>query len=91
MIFFYAPSFNTLFYFFRIIKYNNSILYLCKKIKNDVHSSSYKNIFKGGIAMLKTKSFSKLFSIWFGTPMYWFPDNSDVEYKNLNTDFYHNS
>ena len=46
---------------------------------------------KAGSVMLKTKSFSKLFSIWFGTPMYWFPDNSDVEYKNLNTDFYHNS
>ena len=55
MIFFYAPSFNTLFYFFRIIKYNNSILYLCKKIKNDVHSSSYKNIFKGGRAIMKIK------------------------------------
>ena len=38
--------------------------------------------------MLKSKSFSKLFSIVMGTPMYWFPDNFKFDGNNVIENFY---
>lgn len=38
--------------------------------------------------MLKTKSFTKIFSLFMGTPMYWFPDDSKYDEQKFIENFY---